>query len=42
MLIDYLTAYFTNFTLINNPNGAFVLIIIAAVLLYFAGKEEHK
>ena len=37
MLIDYLT----NFTIINNPNGFLVLLIIAAVALYFAGKEDN-
>ena len=33
--------YFANFTIINNPNGFLVLLILAAVLLYFAGKEDN-
>ena len=33
--------YITHFTAINNPNGFAVLVIIAAVLLYFAGKEDN-
>ena len=37
MLIDYLR----NFTVINNPNGFLVLLILTAVLLYFAGKEDN-
>ena len=37
MLIDYLK----NFTIINNPNGFLVLLIVAAIALYFAGKEDN-
>ena len=33
--------YITHFTAINNPNAFAVLLIIAAVLLFFAGKDDN-